>query len=132
MDDAASISGFEMSVPETIGGYDGRVIHAIDGELIQVVFDSEDNTIVMRKSLGTDDISGDYTEYAETTAAQLGELDVTLKGADGKVNVAIWTNNGYSYYIGSTIALSKVTMTDLFETVSDDLSADSDGVTASV
>ena len=99
MDAAAAVAGFEMTVPDQIDGYPDRTIQAIENELIQVSYRGEDDGVLLRKAAGTDDVSGDYNVYAETDTAAVGELTVTLKGNDGTVSVASWTDGGYAYAI---------------------------------
>ena len=88
LEDAIKIAGFEIRVPDSIDGYSNRFIQAIDQYMIQVFYytsseisDDTGNTtfsenteitenaaytedsrdqILLRKAIGTDDISGDY------------------------------------------------------------------------
>jgi ABC-type oligopeptide transport system substrate-binding subunit len=123
MEDAAAISGFDMTAPENISGYSNRTIQAIENDMIQVIYENDDDNITIRKAVGTDDISGDSTEYTEVSDVDIDDLTVTLKGADGKTNVAVWTNNGYAYSITSTSALDKITVSDLVSAVNNDSNA---------
>lgn len=66
-------------------------------ELAQIRCEGEDQWALFRKSPGTGDNSGDYTEYAAQTTYSLGTLTVTLKGADAQSYVlALWTDGSYS------------------------------------
>jgi hypothetical protein len=102
MQDAAKLAGFEMTAPETVDGYPDRAISAIEKDMIQVDFTGGDNRLTLRKAAGSDDVSGDYNTYAETNAVTVGELSVTMKGNDGQVSVATWTDGGYSYAIDAS------------------------------
>ncbi len=116
--DAILIVGFDFVIPEAIDGYTNRTVMTINGELIQAVYgndtesDVPDN-IMIRKAKGSDDISGDYNEYAEVDTVSVGEIQVTLNGNDGKVNVAMWTDNGYTFSIVANTGLTNDQMTDL-------------------
>lgn len=122
LEEAQEKAGFDMTLPETIDGYDSRKISVIEDELISVIFiNGEDGQICFRKGIGEQDVSGNFTECAESEQVDMSGTTVTLKGGDGKVNLAVWTKDGYAYSISSTDGLNKVTMTDLFMTMNDDL-----------
>ena len=86
MEDAVKIAGFSFEVPKQIEGYPNQVIQAIENDIIQVIYDDGTNSIYIRKGAGTEDISGDQ---------------VTEKGNDGKVSVAIWNDENYSFCVGT-------------------------------
>lgn len=54
---------------------------------------------VYRKSMGTDDNSGQYAQYADIREVTVGELTVTLKGTDGMYELAWWTDGTYAYSV---------------------------------
>ena len=139
LEEAADIAGFTIHVPDTVNGYTERTIMAVDQELIQVIytnhdpleeltdeelndlnweevdFDSED--LLIRKARGDEDISGDYHQYTETNVAAADGLQVTTKGNDGTVHVAIWTDNGYTFAITAHNAMSSEEMLTLVSLV---------------
>ena len=86
MQEAAKIAGFEMTVPETVEGFADPAIEAVKEDMIQVSFAKGDDELLLRKALGTDDVSGDYNTYAETNTLTVGDLTVTAKGSDGVVH----------------------------------------------
>lgn len=131
--DAEKIAGFEIRVPDSIDGYNDRFIQAIDQYLIQVFYyalseisDDTGNTtfsentettenaaytednrdqLLLRKAVGTDDISGDYNAYSEEQSLSINNTDVTCKGNDGKLYVITWTDGTYAYAIDSSAGL---------------------------
>lgn len=120
MADAEKLAGFEMVVPEQIEGYEQEWLQAIDGELIQVCYvnpENEQDEVLIRKGVGSDDISGNYENFAETTTAAAGDLEVTLKGNDGKVTVAVWTTGSYTFSIQVDAGTSQDEMLSLVEAV---------------
>lgn len=126
MDEAAASAGFGLKVPESMDGYPQRIIRVFDGTdepMFEVIYrsgeDENADTIHIRKAAGSEDISGDYTEYAESSTAAVGEIQVTMKGGDGQVRLAVWTNNGYAYSIGvyAEAGLSGDRMADLIAAV---------------
>ena len=118
-EEAAKLAGFEMTIPETVEGYTGPVIEAVKNEMIQAAFTgSGDDELLLRKAAGADDVSGDYNEYAETKTLTVGALTVTVKGADGLVHVATWTNGDYTFAIDASGAgISEQTVTSLVQSI---------------
>ena len=101
LEEAEEKSGFSMEVPETIGEYSKTLIQNMDQEIIQVFYEKNgtDDSILIRKGTGSDDISGDYNKYTEIKETQIGDVQVTEKGNDGTVSLATWTTEDYSYSI---------------------------------
>ena len=96
-----------MSAPEVIKGYDDCTFQAnkTDG-MIEVIFQNDDE-IRFRKGLGDEDISGNYNDFSEKSDVNVDGSTVQMKGSDGKVNLATWSADGYSYSIDSTEAMDK-------------------------
>lgn len=120
LSEAAKAAGFEFSVPDTIPGYENRQFRAIEQELIEVIYSNGDenpNALLIRKAAGSDDISGDFNEYAENNTVSVNDLEVTTKGNDGTVNVAIWTNNGYTFAITTDNSMSGEQISELIKSI---------------
>lgn len=98
--DAAALAGFDIIVPDSVEGYEERAITAIENDMIQVLYLHGDDEICVRKAAGDEDCSGDYNAYSEEKTVTVGDREVTLRGNNGKVMVAVWTEGGYSYSIG--------------------------------
>lgn len=98
--DAAALAGFDIIVPDSVDGYEERAITAVENDMIQVMYLHGDDEICVRKTVGEEECSGDYNEYSEEKTVTVGEKEVTLRGNNGKVMVAVWTEGGYSYSIG--------------------------------
>jgi hypothetical protein len=100
MGEAAKQAGFSFEVPDSIDGYEGTQIQAIDNELIQVQYGEPDKAnILIRKSKGSEDISGDYNEYSENNKMLVGDVEVQVRGENGKVYVVTWVMDDYTYAI---------------------------------
>lgn len=134
---AVELAGFDFSAPDTVDGYSYKEISAIEKELAQVTYFNSDeldgltdeqlnevdwekvdfsgHDLVIRKAAGTEDISGDYNEYPEIYNVTVNEREVTMKGTDGKVNVAVWNTDGYSYAITASDAVTSEYMINLIE-----------------
>ena len=100
LQDAADITGFSITVPERIDGYPHRMIQTIDKTTIEVRDENQDGgTVMIRKAAGNGDISGDYNQYPEVASKTIDGVSVTCKGKNGKIFLATWTNQGYTYSI---------------------------------
>lgn len=121
--EAEKAAGVSISVPASIADkFSNCVYRAIDNSLLEIIYtDGKDgDEIRIRKAAGTDDISGDYNQYAETSDVSIGGSTVSFKGSDGKVSLAVWTADGQSYSVSGVVdggGLSKTTMTDIVSSI---------------
>lgn len=98
--DAEKLAGFTITLPSNMPeGYSQKSIEAVENYMIHIVFENKENSILVRKANGNKDISGDYNEYSETKILTVGDLQVSIKGNNGKVNVATWVYGDYSYSV---------------------------------
>lgn len=100
LEDAEKAAGFTFRAPDTLNGSDNVVYRVLtEGDkMIEIIYlKGEEEVARIRKAPGSEDISGDYNEYAETTVAERSGISVKLKGKDGKVMTASWNLDGYSY-----------------------------------
>lgn len=111
--EAAKAAGFDMTAPETVEGYEEKVVQVMNNEMIQVIFLHGDSRLFLRKAAGDADISGDYNSYSETKTAAVGGSSVTLKGDGGLVKLATWTKSGYTYAVMADEAMTPDAMTAL-------------------
>lgn len=101
IEQAAETAGFEMTVGE-LSGYQQGAIRAVKDKMVELHYTGENGTRVMiRKGVGTEDISGDYNSYAEEKEIEVSEKTVTLKGNGGMVNLAVWTDGTYGYAVST-------------------------------
>lgn len=117
-EEAAQLAGFDLTAPDAISGAGEksyRVMTAEDAETISEIdyASGEDRAAHVRKAAGAEDISGDYNVYEEEQTVEAGSVSVTLKGNDGLVYLAVWTDGGYSYALNVTAGLSQSEMTAL-------------------
>lgn len=84
-------------------------------ELAEIQYLGQSDTLCYRKSLGTEDNSGDYNTYPQEKTVDVSGLSVTLKG-DGKgCSLALWTDGTYAYSISVSGQLSEETFRTLLE-----------------
>ena len=120
-DAAAQAAGFDLTVPDEISGCSEksyRVLSAEGDVMFEIIYASgEDETARIRKAPGADDVSGDYNEYAETETVDAGGVSVTMKGENGLVKLAVWTNGDYSYALSVESGLSQNDMAALVSNI---------------
>ena len=91
-----------------------RAMDADGDKMIEVICASgEDEIARIRKAPGAEDISGDCNAYAEQTELTSGDAAVTMKGADGLVQLAIWQADGYTYAVSVENGLTADAMAEL-------------------
>lgn len=109
---------FPLSAPGSMPeGYEVESTYLIAGKLAQIKYASPDGSITYRMAAGTDDISGDYTQYPETSTEQIGDYSVTAKGEDGKVSLCTWTDGGYAYALSFSTPVSPEAAHSVVESV---------------
>lgn len=75
-------------------------------ELAQITYTGEGYTVTLRQTLGTEDNSGDYNVYAETTTREVAGLQVTLKGDSQGYSLAVWNDGTYAYSLSAEPSLA--------------------------
>ena len=109
--DAKAILGYDIAAPESVAGLSQTAVRVLsDGEKILEIYygggtENADYASI-RKAPGTEDISGDYTDYAVVKDVTVGDRTVTEKGDGTNVFSAVWTDNGYFYAFFSTVGVS--------------------------
>lgn len=99
---ASKIAGFTINIPDhKFDATYQRQFRAIKGKIIEVVYKSVDQWIIIRKAVfnGEEDISGDYNEYPEEHHLNYGDTKVVFKGSKGKVNHVFWHSDRYVYSV---------------------------------
>lgn len=117
MDEAAEAAGFVLNVTETIAGYKRKLISVISNDMIQVMYQDGEKNLYIRKAAGDGDISGDYNRYDENKSVKIGEVQADMRGMDGKVSTAVWTEGGFAYSVHAMPSITEKTMADLIMSV---------------
>lgn len=76
----------------------------------------ENITLSKAKDDGTN-ISGDYNEYNSVSNETIGGISITMKGNDGTVSLATWTEGTYAYAVSLSPGITQDTMIELLETL---------------
>lgn len=86
-------------------------------EMAQITYSDGTKSALFRQSYGTEDNSGDYNEYADTTTIPLGTGTVLLKGDSGLYTLAIWQDTTYSYSLSLSDGLTSEEWVPLLESI---------------
>ena len=117
VEEAAKAAGVDIKAPEKLGKHSISYIQSMKG-LVDIRYTKGDNVITVRKGNGTDDISGDYTEYKSVTEKEINGNTVTLKGNGKGVKAAVWTDGKNSFAVLSKTALTEKFMENIIGSVS--------------
>lgn len=90
---------------------------AYDKELAEISYADEEQTLYFRKSIGTEDNSGDFNTYDTLAQITIKDCPITIKGNDKLYNLAVWNDGQYSYSIGITNGISQDKLSVLIETL---------------
>ncbi len=112
--EASNITGFEIDVPDYLSHTLNLAnIRVMNREMIEVIYTGDSEKLCIRKAIGNKDISGNYNSFSDIHEIQLDDSMVTFKGNNGKVNVATWIDDEYSFSVDSTKGLTKQEMISL-------------------
>lgn len=118
LEEAVSAVGFDFTVPDAIEGHETRSIQVLgENSMIQAIYGEDKADILVRKALGSDDISGDYNNYPQVSEKTIDGRTVTMKGKDDRVMVALWTDGDYTYSIGINAGMDTDSMTALISAI---------------
>ena len=77
------------------------------GEIAEITYTGAEQRLTLRKSLGSEDNSGDYRGFtAEETAALADGTAVTLKGDGTGFLLALWQRDGYAYSLAAETGMT--------------------------
>lgn len=94
----SELVGFEVTTDFSLPFKAEKITYcSYRNEMAQIEYSGEGCSARYRQSLGTDDNSGDYNTYSDTTVMAVNNLEVTLKGDNGIYTLAIWTDESRTY-----------------------------------
>lgn len=70
---------------------------AFGSDMAEIRYCGVTETAVLRKAVGTQDPSGDYTQYAQELVLDVDGTSVTLRGESGRYVLALWQDGGYAW-----------------------------------
>lgn len=87
------------------------------GELAQIEYNGDGESIIFRKSVGDRDNSGDYNSYENVVDIEIHGATVSLKGNGDLYTLAVWQKNGYAYSLSLSSGMTKQTIISVIEGV---------------
>lgn len=115
--EAEYIVGFPVLIPRVLGTADIQKIAVIGKTLVEICYV---NDICYRTAEGEKDISGDYNKYEEENKFDIKGntvYHVTAKGFFGKIYLAIWTDETYTYSISIPHGVSPESLEELIKSL---------------
>lgn len=82
-------------------------------ELAEISYIGTDQSLTYRKSPGNDDNSGIYATYDQTLELPVNDSTALLQGTGGRYQLAVWSDETYSYSLYLDTAVSQEVMADL-------------------
>lgn len=114
---AAAATGFELTAPDTLDSYPQRTVQTMGKEVIQIFYENDEHSVLVRKAAGDSDISGDYNVYSQNGTMDVDGLTISVRGNDGLIMVAVWSDGGYTYAVDSDAGMSTESMSELIQNV---------------
>lgn len=94
IEEATKQLGFGIVLPSDLKIIE---VEVIGDTLLQIEVEDEDNQFTLRKAIGTEDISGCYTEFKKEEQVEDDNYFITLKGTEDDYSLATWNDETYSY-----------------------------------
>lgn len=106
---------FEMKdIPSLVKNADETSYVAYDEDFAEITYTQGTQSICYRKSVGTEDNSGDWNEYEKQEKVTIDKLSCTLKGAkEDAYSLAVWTDGAFAYSLSAQNPLSQKEFEDL-------------------
>lgn len=121
LDDARKDFGADFLVPEALPeGFSQNSISigkAADNTFAQVIYTSGEGKITYRVGEGTQELNGDFNQYDNHQTILVRDLSIETNGNADTISNASWENDGYSYWISATPALTIPEFTSLVESI---------------
>ena len=127
LEEAEADADVEIALPESYQRFDHRIYRAMRGEMLEVIYQDADGQegFRIRKSRGSEDISGDYTSYAQEKTLTSGGRSVTIRGNGDTISVATWSNHSrnlsYAICVAEDQHLTEDDIRSLVEAIDPDL-----------
>lgn len=118
LEEAENTIGFEISVPDSYGGYTEPYYAVIEGKILEVqYYNGDDRGMIISKSRGSEDISGDFNEYNTVTETEVNGNTVTIKGNGDEFSLALWVSGDYSYSVSVSSGISENALKEIIEKI---------------
>lgn len=117
-EELADSVGFKVEEIEKLPfGVEETIYTSYGGDLGEIVYIGENQSVVFRKSVGGEDNSGDYTEYDKMIHDRIAGNEIELRGNGELFYLAVWNRNGFSYSVGIKNGISETAFTDIIDSI---------------
>lgn len=121
LDDAKKDFGADFLVPEALpDGFSQSSISIAksqDSTFAQIIYSSGEGKITYRVGEGSQELNGDFNQYDNQQTILVGDLSIETNGNGDTISNASWENDGYSYWISASPALTLPEFTSLVESI---------------
>jgi len=118
LEEAENTIGFEISVPDSYSEYTEPYYAVIEGKILEVqYYNGDDRGMIISKSRGSEDISGDFNEYNTVTETEVNGNTVTIKGSGDEFSLALWVSGDYSYSVSVSSGISENALKEIIEKI---------------
>lgn len=118
LEEAENTIGFEISVPDSYSEYTEPYYAVIEGKILEVqYYNGDDRGMIISKSRGSEDISGDFNEYNTVTETEVNGNTVTIKGNGDEFSLALWVSGDYSYSVSVSSGISENALKEIIEKI---------------
>lgn len=95
--EALAVLDFKPTLPKAPEGYTQGEVCVIGGTLLEVRYHNADKTFTFRAAKGTDDVSGDFSQWDNVITQPEGKVSYTLKGNGDTIFLVLWNDGAVSY-----------------------------------
>ena len=114
----AEALSWPLAIPTALPeGYSLLLAQSLPGELAELRWSDGTDTLCYRMAPGSEDISGDYTQYGEISTRAVGTRSVQCRGEGGMIYTAVWTADGYSCSLSASGGLSPAELEGILSSI---------------
>lgn len=118
LEELADTVGFEVEeIAKLPFEVEETIYTSYGGDLGEIVYIGEDQSVIFRKSVGDGDHSGDYTEYDKVINDRIAGNEIELRGNGELFYLAVWNMNGFSYSVGVRNGIDETAFTDIIDSI---------------
>lgn len=89
------------------------VYQKYNGNLAEIIYADDSQSLNYRVSKGSEDNSGDYNEYETTYLKEINGISVSLEGNGELIHKAVYEQDGYSYSITASEGFTEVQLVEM-------------------
>ena len=110
-DELSEMVGFEIcDIPLLQEEATESLYSSFGDEIAEIRYLSENQDASYRKSVGTEDNSGDYNEYPSVIEKNIGTEQIVIKGGPDGYSLACWNDGTYSHSLSFANPVSENTL----------------------